>query len=182
MRRLTRNELHSCDFYILLFFFLAFIGWLWEGCLYIFLAGHFVNRGMYYGPYLPIYGVGGILLYILLNKLSRRPIVTFLLAMGICSGIEYITSWVMELKWGIRWWDYSDEFCNINGRICLVGAILFGLGGVGLNCYLMPFFMKCYHKIDFKYRFIISIVLILIFVMDASFCTFMPHVGDNVAH
>lgn len=181
MKKLSRLELHSFDFFILLFFSLSFIGWLWEVCIYLFIAGRFVNRGMYYGPYLPIYGVGGILLYLLFHRLRKRPVVTFLSSMALCCAIEYFASWFMELRWGVRWWDYSDEICNINGRICLISALAFGLSGVALNCIFMPVYIKVYHKIQFKYRMIVSIIFLIIFLIDATFCTFYPHTGRNIA-
>ena len=53
---------HEFEYYVLLFFLLAFAGWLWEVILYVFTEHAFINRGVYRGPYLPIYGVGGLLL------------------------------------------------------------------------------------------------------------------------
>ena len=73
------------DFYVLLFFLLAFAGWLWEAGIYLATTHSFVNRGVYYGPYLPIYGVGGILLWFLLHRFYQKPILTFFLSAVVCS-------------------------------------------------------------------------------------------------
>ena len=126
-------------FYVLLFFVTAFAGWLWEVLLFFFTEHAFINRGVYEGPYLPIYGAGGLLLCILLHRLSQKPLSVFALSMLICTILEYLTSFFLERKWGIRWWDYSGHFLNLNGRICLLGAIVFGLGGTALVCLFLLF-------------------------------------------
>lgn len=180
-RKTVCVQRHSPDFYILLFFLLSFIGWLWEVGIFGFTEHQFINRGVYKGPYLPIYGVGGILLYIFLHKLHRHPIWTFLLSMVICSLVEYSVSVFLEWKWGIRWWDYSGYALNWNGRICLIGAIAFGLGGTWLNCYFMPLYMKLYHKINHKWRMILCMVLVIIFSVDAAYCAIHPNRGYGIS-
>ena len=136
---MTRKKTtHEFDYYVLLFFGLAFIGWLWEVGLYLATEHAFINRGVYRGPYLPIYGAGGLALCLLLRPLRRKPVRVFLLSMALCSGLEYFTSWFLERLWGIRWWDYSGHAWNLNGRICLLGAVVFGLGGTGLVYLTIP--------------------------------------------
>lgn len=127
-RKQNKGNARKFDFYVLLFFLLAFAGWLWEAAIYLVTRQTLVNRGVYYGPYLPIYGVGGLVLWFLLQGLHRRPFVTFLLSALLCSVLEYGASLLLEWKWGMRWWDYSGYFLNLNGRICLLGAVCFGLG------------------------------------------------------
>lgn len=56
--------------------------------------------------------------------------------MVVCSIIEYFASWYLEKAHGIRWWDYSGYFMNLNGRICLEGAVVFGLA-----CCLVVYFV-----------------------------------------
>ena len=55
------------------------------------------------------------------------PILVFILGVIITSTLEYITSWVMEILFKTRWWDYSERFMNINGRVCLLNSTLFGI-------------------------------------------------------
>ncbi len=43
---------------------------------------------------------------------------------------EYMVSLIFELIFGIRWWDYTNEFLNLHGRVCLVFSLLWGIGGV----------------------------------------------------
>lgn len=170
------------DFYVLLFFTISFAGWLWEVGLYFVTEHTWINRGVYYGPYLPIYGAGGLLLWFLLHKLHQRPIWTFLLSAVLCSALEYAVSAFLEWNWGVRWWDYTGHFLNLNGRICLVGAVCFGLGGMALNCYLLPWYMRLYHKLSPKWRVILCGICLTVFVLDVTWCAVSPNSGSGITY
>ncbi len=177
---MRKKTLHRFDYYVLLFFALSFIGWVWEVALYFCTSHAFINRGVYRGPYLPIYGAGGILLSLLLRSLGRRPPVVFLLSALICSVLEYLTSYFLEFLWGIRWWDYSGHTLNLHGRVCLLGAMVFGLGGTALVCVLLPFYDKIYPRIPEKWRIVICLLLLGIFVADATYCAVRPNTGMGI--
>ena len=113
----------SFSYYIILFLLFSFIGWAWEVGLCLILQQKFVNRGVLFGPWLPIYGTGGLFLYFLLYRLKKHPIVIFLLAVIICSALEYLAGYMLEQIWGVRWWDYSDYFMNLHGHICLLFSL-----------------------------------------------------------
>jgi uncharacterized membrane protein len=100
-------------------------------------AGKFVNRGFLYGPVCPIYGVT-ILLMILLTGRCKNILSLFMSCAFIASVLEYVVSYGMENVYGRRWWNYSDKFLNINGRICLGAAVLFGISGVLIVKYVHP--------------------------------------------
>lgn len=177
---MKRKDLHYFDYYVLLFFVLAFIGWIWEVALFCFTDHALINRGVYRGPYLPIYGVGGLLLCLFLGRLRRRPAAVFLISMLICSLLEYFTSYFLEKRWGIRWWDYSGHFLNLQGRICLLGAIFFGLGGAILVCVLLPLYERWYPRIPRGWRIGLTLLLLAIFVLDATYCAMRPNVGKGI--
>ncbi len=170
------------DYYALLFFVMAFIGWVWEVLLYLCTEHAFINRGVYRGPYLPIYGVGGLLLCFLLRRLRERPLWVFLLSAAVCSVLEYFTSWFLEALWGIRWWDYSGHVLNLNGRICLAGAVIFGLGGTALVCLLLPLYEKLYRRIPRKWRVAACLLLLFLFIADATYCAVRPNVGRGISY
>ena len=177
---IKRKNILRFDFYCILFFVLAFFGWVWEVLLYLITQHAFINRGVYQGPYLPIYGVGGMLLYLLLHRLKKNPLLVFFSSLVVCSLLEYFTSWFLEMRWGIRWWDYSDHFMNIGGRICLLGAVCFGIGGTILVCLFMPFYEKIFERIPAKIRVIVSVILILLFVADAAYAGIRPNTGFGI--
>lgn len=103
----------------------AVIGWIWEVIICSIPAKKFINRGFLNGPYCPIYGAGAILVLISLSGISSPVLLFFIGAILTCT-LEYITSWAMEKLFHAKWWDYSDKFLNINGRVCLLGATAFG--------------------------------------------------------
>lgn len=175
-----KKNFQSFDFYCILFFAVAFAGWLWEVFLYFFTEHAFINRGVYKGPYLPIYGVGGIFLYFLLNRFRKKPWLVFGSSLIICSLLEYFTGWFLEVRWGVRWWDYSDHFLNLNGRVCLLGACAFGIGGTVLICLFMPFYERIIKKIPRKARIAASIIMLLIFVADAAYAGIRPNTGYGI--
>lgn len=131
---------------ILLFYSYSFLGWLMEVCVSIVERHRLVNRGFLIGPICPIYGFGGVLVLLLLNKYAKDPLIFFLMSIIICSILEYFTSYIMEKIFKNRWWDYSNKKFNINGRICLECAIPFGIIAVvvfyGLNPLLISLFNK----------------------------------------
>ena len=149
-------------FHFLLFFIYSCIGWIVEVIDQRIEIGKWVNRGFLIGPYCPIYGVGSLLIIFLLDKYRNDILVLFILITLICSILEYVTSYLMEKIFHIRWWDYSNHKYNINGRICLSTMIPFGLGGVLLITYLNPFILSLIDKVP--NNLVISCVVILLIV------------------
>ncbi len=94
--------------------------------------------------------------------------------------LEYLTSYFLEFLWGIRWWDYSGHTLNLHGRVCLLGAMVFGLGGTALVCVLLPFYDKIYPRIPEKWRIVICLLLLGIFVADATYCAVRPNTGMGI--
>ena len=108
-----------------------------------------MNRGTLHGPWLPIYGTGGVIILILLKKLRKKPLFEFLAAMVLCGGLEYFSSWYLEkTHGGQRWWDYTGYFLNLNGRICAEGLLTFGLGGLAIVYLLAPALDNLLSRID----------------------------------
>lgn len=122
-------------------------------------------RGFLIGPWIPIYGYGAILMVILLSGI-KNYVLLFLVSMLLCSILEYLTSYVMEKIYKMRWWDYSQNKFNLNGRICLLNAILFGIGGVIVCAFANPIISKYINMIPFNIRLIITSLLVILFIID----------------
>lgn len=172
---------HPFDYYVLLFFSAAFTGWLWEVLLYLLTAHTFVNRGVYRGPYLPIYGIGGVLLMLVLQRFRKRPVCVFFSSCFLCTLLEFFAGMWLEWKWGIRWWDYSGHFCNIKGYVCLTSSIGFGIGGILLICIFQPAFNRLYHHMTIRLRTILCIICLFIFVADATYSAAQPNKGQHIS-
>lgn len=174
---MRKKIIRPFDYYALLFFTTAFAGWLWEVLLYLVTAHTFVNRGVYRGPYLPIYGSGCVLLILLLHRMRRHPVAVSALSCVLCTALEYFSGVWLEWKWGVRWWDYSGHLCNVDGHICLASAVGFGLGGMLLICVFQPVFNKCYHRMTIAARVTLCIVFTLLFIADAAYAAMLPNTG-----
>lgn len=152
--------------YCILFFIFSFLGWLMEVVLTYITDKRLVNRGFLLGPYCPIYGLGCITLYISLSNYTNNLLVLFILTLFTCSLLEYLTSYVMEKIFNLRWWDYSHMKYNINGRICLETMVPFSILGVLTIKYAIPFFLSIINKLSIQTKLIISIILISILTID----------------
>ena len=168
---------------ILLFFLFSGIGWLWEVALHLIQTGQIVNRGVLHGPWLPIYGFGGVLVLVALKKIRNHPVATFLLSMLLCGILEYATSYVLEqIHGGVRWWDYSGYFLNLNGRICAEGLVIFGLGCCAFIYILAPFSMtRLIRRIPFRVRVVLCVILICAFAGDFIYTRGCPNVGAGIS-
>lgn len=148
----------------------SFIGWLWESTVCALLnEGHFANSGFLLGPCCPIYGVGGVLCWLLLHQVAN-VLELFFLAMLVCTALEYAVGVLLELvTHGQRFWDYSDMPFNIQGRVCLYGALMFGAAAVLICCFVEPaVFWAC----DLVPRWVLALVAFLIVAvigLDAGF-------------
>lgn len=174
------NRDYSITSLILIFFSFAFIGWVWEVGLFLFQEGRFINRGLSYGPWLPIYGVGGVAVLVLLKRLRARPWLTFLTSTVLCGIVEYFTSWFLEMSKGMRWWDYSGYFLNLNGRICLEGLLVFGFGCCAAIYLIAPELDDLFEKIPKKIKVTLCVVLVSLFLMDEGYAYFVPNIGKGI--
>ena len=154
------------QYYFFLFIVYSIIGWIIEVIEKLVECKRFINRGFLIGPWLPIYGVGSLLITIFLQKYEHDPMVLFVMGMVICSILEYITSFVMEKVFKARWWDYSDDRFNINGRVSFNTMIPFGLLSVVLVCFLTPWITSLYNLINNHHLTIINIIVFIIFITD----------------
>ena len=158
--------LHTIEIYFLLFLTYAFLGWCMEVTCKFIQFKRFINRGFLIGPYCPIYGWGAVTITLLLQRYIDDIIVLFVMAVIVCSFIEYFTSYFMEKIYHARWWDYSNKKFNINGRICLDTMIPFGILGVFIMYVSNPFFMGIYNDIPEIWLHTISGILFILYIID----------------
>lgn len=167
--------------YVLLFFAFAMIGWFWEVALHIIQTGEIVNRGVLYGPWLPIYGFGGVLILLLMRRFANRPILTFFLIIIVCGVLEYATAWVLETFLETKWWDYSGFFLNLHGRICAEGLFVFGIGGCAILYVGAPILDELFQRVPRKIRMVTAIVLVTCFLTDTAYSLLcQPNTGEGV--
>lgn len=156
------------------------MGWIWEVILHIIEDGMIINRGVLAGPWLPIYGAGGILILLLLKKWRRQPFHLFGMIMLLCGTIEYFTSVMLEMLFGVRWWDYSDMLFQLRGRVCLEGLTIFGFGGLFIVYAAAPFLDNRIQKLSTQKRRILCMLLLLLFTGDLLYSFLNPNMGFGI--
>lgn len=159
------KNFHITD-YILTFFILSFIGWTVETLYCSLAAGKFINRGFLTGPLCPIYGTGALVFSVTLTRLSGHWYLVLIVGMLLADIVEYITSYLMEKLFHARWWDYSEEFLNIKGRICLKHTCYWGIAALVFIYAFQPLYLKLYLKLPLDVRYILLAAILIIFVLD----------------
>ena len=154
--------------YTLTFTIYAFIGYICEVIYCSIGQRKLVNRGFLYGPWLPIYGFGGLIVNIVLIPLKAYPILVFILGMILTSIVEYIGSWGLEKIFSIKLWDYSKHFCNINGRVCLLNSSLFGIMSISLVYLVQPYIDSLLLLIPYTIQYYMGDVLRILFAIDLT--------------
>ena len=131
-------HVYSAGQWVLLFFFYCFCGWVWESCYVSVCQRRWVNRGFLRGPLLPIYGSGAIIILFATLPVAGNLILVWLLGMLAATALEYVTGAAMEALFKVRYWDYSDKKCNLNGHICLSSSIAWGFFSILLVKFIHP--------------------------------------------
>lgn len=171
---------YSISSYVLLFFTFSFIGWSWEVVIHLIRDGMFVNRGTMYGPWLSIYGWGGLVILILLKRYRSKPWKLFVMSVVTCGLIEYFTALYLEVFLHLRYMNYNGYFLNIKGRVCLEGLIFFGFGGMVFTYLLAPLLDNLFNKI--KYKRILCICLVGFYLIDFIYTSQVePNTGVGVS-
>ena len=134
---------------ILIYFIIYSIaGFFIETIYAIFTKGMLESRQSFlYGPFCIVYGIATIVLIFCLKKYKGNNIKLFFYGMVLGCGVEYVSSYLSEIFMHIKWWDYSNDFLNINGRTCLYYAILWGSLTIVLINYINPYIDRCIDKI-----------------------------------
>ena len=164
--------------YPLLFFSYCFIGWIWEFALFLVLQNKVLNNGFFHGPWLPIYGIGGMMAIILFKNIRNNPLKVFF-SMMIAAGIlEYTTHALTELVYGVTWWDYSDYMFNINDRVCLEALAVFGILGCFSIYFIAPRLNRLIMKISAQKQDVIIYVLAVLFILDVLVSLSSPNMEN----
>lgn len=151
--------------WFLLFIIYSAVGWIFEVIVAIFTNRKLTNRGFLIGPICPIYGVGAILISLILGNVENVAAI-FCVSMVGAVTLEYFTSWIMERLFHVRWWDYTDMPFNINGRVCLHVAVAFGILGVVIVRIANPLLFTALGSLSDGLLIAISSVLLGLIVID----------------
>ena len=157
----------TLEHYFLWFLFYSFVGWMYESILVSCQQHRLVQPRVPQRPAVPD-----------LRHRSRYSASPFSATYITRSSspdfdvgatiLEYTTSWVMEQLFHARWWDYSNFRFNLQGRVCLLGALIFGLGGVGVVLGSQPYVERVTDMIPLPMLHTLVTVLALITIIDLA--------------
>ncbi|MCQ2459325.1 MAG: putative ABC transporter permease [Ruminococcus sp.] len=176
-------KLRKFSDYTIFFIVYAMIGWIYEVVLETFIyKWGFSNRGVLFGPWLPVYGFGAVVFILLwyrlikekkaLHKIAMIPVI-FVLTMLTATAIELLTSYLCEWIIGSwPWQTYADYKYNFEARIALSPSIRFGIGGVVFLYVIQPFLDKITAKLKDKTANITALIILLVLFVDLVYTVF----------
>ena len=141
------------------------VGWIYEEIFYWVTEGLLRNRGLLYGPWLPIYGVGALAIYAM-KPVKNRPVLLFLLCMAVSGLVEYIIGYAGLRLFGLRLWDYRGLLLNIDGIVCLRSVLSFALMGLIFHYRLEPAAERMVKKLPPPTVHNTCLFLLLLFLAD----------------
>lgn len=175
------------------FIIYSFIGFVIETLFALFMYNVLESRQSFlYGPFCGIYGVGAVIMIMFLNKyFNKNNHILFLGGFIVGSVVEYLISLIGEMMLNVRWWDYSNRFLNINGRICLLYSIFWGLLAIYLMRVINPRVDKLINwlktKININVAKTLTLITTILLFIDCvasgfaiSFCLIRKSVENNL--
>ena len=134
-------EILGVDLYHILSWFIvySFMGWIWESCYVSAKSKKWVNRGFVSGPFVTIYGVGAVTVYVILRPVAGNILELYFAGVAVATILEYVTGVLMEAIFHTNWWDYSDKKFNFQGKICLGSSVAWGFFTLILFYIFQPF-------------------------------------------
>ena len=160
---------------------MSLIGWIWEVTYRLIRKHVFVNRGFLFGPWIPIYGLGAMLVILISKKFKKKPVLFTIITLLACSSLEYLISLILEYIFHMKYWDYKRYFMNLNGRICLESVLGFTIAGIIAGYFILPKLNKLFNKIKPKIKTIICIILSILFLTDLTYSIINPNTGKGIS-
>lgn len=146
------------------------VGWIYEEIFYWVTEGLLRNRGILYGPWLPIYGVGALTIYAM-KPVKKQPVLLFLLCAAVSGIVEYIIGYAGLHFFGLRLWDYRGLLLNLDGIICLRSVLSFALMGLVFHYWLEPAAERMVKKMNPRTLHSVCLLLLLLFLADCVLST-----------
>ena len=161
---------NKLSFYYLFWIFLigSVTGWVIEFFYTLIFSHVLINHSaLVIGPLNIIYGFGACLLSALLYRFQDKELWKIFVVSFIAGTVlEYICSWGMELVLGFTAWDYSNDFLNINGRVCLLYSLMWGFLGIVWIKYIYPWLIKIIDLGNYEKGKKLSIILLVFLAFD----------------
>lgn len=136
-------EHFGIEYWLFTFCIYCMAGWVQESTIESLYHRRPINRGFLRGPYIPIYGVGGLLLLFICHPFRDNGFQVFFVALIACTALEYFTGWLMETMFGKQFWDYSMFRITYKNRISLVSSLFWGVMDCSLHTLFRTLHCMC---------------------------------------
>ena len=113
--------------WIAFFYIYCFFGWIFESAYVSLKKRQPVNRGFLRLPMLPLYGTGAVMMLWVSLPVKDNLLLVYFSGVVAATLLEYVTGYVMERLFKMKYWDYSRQRFQINGYICLTSSIAWGV-------------------------------------------------------
>lgn len=126
------------------------------------------RKSLVYGPLSVAYGMGGVILTLVLYRLKEAKWwKIFLTSFAVGTVTEYICSLGQEIVFGSVAWDYSNVPLNINGRVCLLYSLFWGVLGILWIKAIYPLMSVMIEKMPINFGKIFTLAFVIFFVFDS---------------
>lgn len=171
----VKKGIFGYSFWQILEYFIVYsiLGYVIETLYGLLTKGVIESRqSMLYGPFCCIYGLGAICLLCIPKSAKKNNWTLFIAGFIIGSVVEYIVSWVGEVIFNIKWWDYSNFPLNINGRVCVYFSIFWGILTICLNKVINPTVDKVLGKVPIKILHVLTVIIMVFMGFDFIISSF----------
>ena len=171
----VKKGIFGYSFWQILEYFIVYsiLGYVIETLYGLLTKGVIESRqSMLYGPFCCIYGLGAICLLCIPKPAKKNNWTLFIAGFIIGSVVEYIVSWVGEVIFNIKWWDYSNFPLNINGRVCVYFSIFWGILTICLNKVINPTVDKVLGKVPIKILHVLTVIIMVFMGFDFIISSF----------
>ena len=146
-------------YFIALYFFVyGFLGWCTEVAFAAWKEHRFVNRGFLNGPICPVYGIGVTLVVHFLSPYRSNLIILYITSTILVTALEWLTGFILERVFHNKWWDYSNMPLNLNGYVCLLFSLIWGVACVLIVDFIHPII----HKLLLYIPVIVGVIILII--------------------
>ena len=154
-------------YYLILYFFVyGFLGWCTEVAFAACKERKFVNRGFLNGPICPIYGIGVGIVVQFLTPYKENLVLLYIASVVMVTALEWVTGFILEKIFHNKWWDYSKMPLNLNGYVCLLFSLIWGVACVLIVDFIHPLIHKVLSWIPFPVGMTLIVVLNIVMFVD----------------
>ena len=151
---------------------MSFVGLVGETIVSAFIDGQWESRaGFIVGPFSPLYGLGTVLMTLVVNPLRGRAVPLQFLAAGITGSVlEYFAGWFFETQYGIVAWSYIDQPLNFHGHTCVGMTLVWGAIGTVWVLWALPRVIALIERMPANIRTSLTTLAFALIMVDAA-CT-----------